>query len=77
MNYVGEEKLFSWYHSVAKAPRRSNAELLAEIHRQCVETHAEEFVLPPEKTITGREERYAYRCETIGACGANTGFMYF
>lgn len=77
MNYVGENKLFSWYRSVAKEPRLTDAELLAEIYRQYVETRFEEILLPPEKTLTGREERYAYRCETIGACGANTDFMYF
>ncbi|MBR5346013.1 MAG: hypothetical protein IK127_09345 [Clostridia bacterium] len=77
MNYVGENKLFTWYHTVAKPPRLSDAALLAEVHQQCVEFHAEEYVLPPEKTLSGREERYAYRSENIGACGASTGFMYF
>lgn len=30
-----------------------------------------------EQTVTGREERYPFRCETIGACGACTPFMFF
>ena len=77
MNYVGEEKFIAWYRQTARPPRLSDAELLAEVHRQCVEAKAEEYVLSPEQTVSGREERYPYRCETIGACGASTGFLYF
>lgn len=77
MNYVGEEKFRAWYRAVAKAPQLSDAALLEEVHRHFVETKEEAFVLPPEKTLSGREERYPFRCERIGACGADTGFMYF
>lgn len=77
MNYVGEEKFFDWYHKTAKEPQKSDAELLAEVHQQCVDTHADTYILPPEKTVSGLEERYTYRFENIGACGASTEYMYF
>ena len=77
MNYVSEEKLYAWYRQAAKEPRLSNAELLEEVHQHFMDTKEEEYTLPAEKTISGRPETYAYRCDKIGACGADTGFMYF
>jgi len=77
VNYVGEEKLWAWYREKAKTPRLSNAALLEKVHQHFVDTKEEVFVLPPEKTLSGREERYPFRCDKIGACGADTGFMYF
>ena len=77
MNYVGVEKFYRWYADTAKEPRLTNPELLEEVLRLAVESKAEEYVIPPNRTKTGTEERYAFRTENIGACGANTGFMYF
>ena len=77
MNYVGEEKLFAWYHAVAKPPRLSDGALLTEVYQQFVDTGRQEFILPAAKTLTGQIERYAFVCENVGACGASTGFMYF
>ena len=77
MNYVSEDTFIAWYRETAKPPRLSDEALMAEVYRQCVEDGAEEFVLSPEKTFSGQEERYPYRAENIGACGASTGFMYF
>ena len=77
MNYVGVEKFYRWYADTAKEPRLTDPELLEDVLRLVVETRAEEYVIPAEKTSSGREEKYAFRTENIGACGANTGFMYF
>ena len=77
MNYVGVEKFYRWYADTAKEPKKSNAELLDEALRIALEERGEQYVLPPEKTLSGSEERYCFRCENIGACGADTGFMYF
>ncbi len=77
MTYVGVEKFYRWYADTAKEPRMSSEELLSEVLRLAAEEKAEEYVLPADGTRSGREERYAFRCENVGACGANTGFMYF
>lgn len=77
MTYVGVEKFYRWYAETAKEPKMSNAELLSDVLRLAAEEKAEQYVLPGDRTISGREERYDFRCENIGACGANTGFMYF
>ena len=55
----------------------SNAQLLEEVHQHFVDTRIPEYVLPAGKTRSGTAERYSFRAENIGACGANTGFMYF
>ena len=77
MNYVGEEKLFAWYRRTAREPLLSNAELLETVHQHFVDTKEEEYTLPKEKTLSGRPEKYTDCCDKIGACGADTGFMYF
>ena len=77
MNYVNEEKLIAWYESVAKEPRMSSAALLADVFQQYVSTRVSEYVIPAEKTISGHEERYPFRFENIGACGACTNYIYF
>ena len=55
----------------------SNAELLETVHQHFVDTKDETYTLPAEKTLSGQPETYAFRCDKIGACGADTGFMYF
>ena len=77
MNYVGTEKLYAWYSETAREPRMSNAELLEAVHQHYVDTRIPEYVLPAGKTLSGKAEGYPFRAENIGACGANTGFMYF
>ena len=77
MNYVGTEKLYAWYAEKAKEPRMSNAQLLEEVHQHFVDTRVPEYILPAGKTLSGQTETYPFRAENIGACGANTGFMYF
>lgn len=77
MNYVNEEKFIEWYMSTAKPPMLSAPSLLAGAFRRYAETKCSEYVLCADQTVTGREERYPFRCETIGACGACTPFMYF
>ena len=77
MNYVGVEKFYRWYADMAKEPRMTDPELLEDVLRLVVETRAEEYVIPANRTKTGMEEKYAFRTENIGACGANTGFMFF
>ena len=77
MNYVNEEKFIAWYKSTARPPLLSEAALLADVFRRYTETRCSEYVLTAAQTVTGREERYPFRCETIGACGACTPFLYF
>lgn len=77
MNYVNEAKFISWYESVAKEPCMSSAALLADVFQQYVSTRANEYVVPADKTISGKEERYTFRFENIGACGACTDYIYF
>ena len=77
MNYVNEAKIITWYKNAAKPPQLSDSALLADVFRRYIETRCAEYVLPADRTVTGREERYPFRCETIGACGACTTFMYF
>ena len=77
MNYVNEEKFIAWYETVAKEPRLSAAALLADVFQQYVSTRAGEYVVPAENAISGQEERYPFRFENIGACGASTNYIYF
>ena len=77
MNYVNEDKFIVWYKSTARPPQLSETALLSDVFQRYVETRCSEYVLPAERTVTGREERYPFRCETIGACGACTPFLYF
>ena len=76
-NYVNEAALFAWYDEVAADPRPDRAAMLEDVARQHRETRQAEFVLPPERTRTGREERYPFRYENVGCCGASTVFYYF
>ena len=77
MNYVNEEKFIEWYENTAKQPRMTPASLLADVFRRYAETRCPEYILSPDQTVTGREERYPFRCEVVGACGACTPFIYF
>lgn len=77
MNTVNEEALLAWYEAAAKEPRLERNALLADVARQYQQTRREEYVLPPARTRSGAEERYPFRCENIGCCGASTVFWYF
>ena len=77
MNYVNEDKFIAWYKSVATEPQLSSAALLADVFQRYVSTRSNEYVIPAEMTISGHEERYPFRFENIGACGASTNYIYF
>ena len=77
MNYVNEAKFIEWYQRTAKPPLLSSEALLSDVFHRYVETRCSEYILSAEQTVTGREERYPFRCESVGACGACTPFMYF
>lgn len=76
-NYVNEAAFFAWYDRVAAEPRPGRAALLEDLARKYRESRREEYILPPEKTRSGREERYPFRYENVGCCGASTVFFYF
>ena len=76
-SYVNEAAFFAWYEAAAAQPRLSRPALLEDLARQHRETRREAFVLPPEATRSGREERYPFRYENVGCCGASTVFFYF
>jgi len=74
-NYVNEESLFLWYEE--KTGQKANKKtLLQELSRQYMATRKGEFVLGPDKTLSGKEERYAFTFENIGCCGASTMYFY-
>lgn len=75
-NYVNEEKFFAWYESVAKDKTDRKA-LLANVAKQYMARRKAVYVLPAEKTLSGKEESYPFRFENIGCCGASTIYFYF
>ena len=77
MNYVNEEAFFAWYKSAAKRETLTGPALFADVVRRMNATVTQEYVLPPSETKSGREERYPYRFENIGCCGASTMYIYF
>ncbi len=77
MNYVNEEAFIAWYRNTAKAPQLSPEALLADVFRRYVETKCSSYVLSANRTMSGQEESYPFRCEIVGACGACTPFMFF
>lgn len=76
-NYVNEAAFFAWYDAVANGPDPGRAALLDDVLRQYRETRREEYVLPPERTRSGREERYPFRYDNVGCCGASTVYLCF
>ena len=76
-NYVNEDAFFAWYEETAAEPRLSRPALLEDLVRRHRETQRQEYVLPPQKTVCGREARYPFRYENVGCCGASTVFYYF
>ena len=77
MNYINEEAFFAWYKSAAKHETPTRPALLADVISQMNITGRQEYVLSPAETKSGREERYPYRFENIGCCGASTMYIYF
>lgn len=77
MNYVNEEAFFAWYKSTVKRETLTGPALLADVVNQMNAAGKQEYVLPPSETKSGREERYPYRFENIGCCGASTMYIYF
>ena len=77
MNYVNEDKFIAWYKSVATEPQLSSAELLTDVFQQYISTRSSEYVVHANESISGHEERYPFRFENIGACGACTNYIYF
>ena len=73
-NYVNEEAFFAWYEE--KTGRKANRALLKELAQQYMSSRKEEFVLSPDAALSGREERYPFRFEAIGCCGACTMYFY-
>ena len=53
-NYVNEAAFFAWYDETAADPKPDRAALLEDVARQYRETRQTEYVLPPERTRTGR-----------------------
>lgn len=74
-NYVNEEAFFLWYQEKTGLQANKKA-LLQELARQYMATRTGEFVLGADKTLSGAEERYAFRFENIGCCGASTMYFY-
>ncbi len=74
-NYVNEEAFLAWYEEKTGLKANKKA-LLQELAKQYMATRKGEFVLDADKTLCGKEERYTFRFENIGCCGASTMYFY-
>ena len=77
MNTVNEDAFFRWYSTVSLRGITSKSALLHEVLQQYRESGREEYVLSASETRSGSEERYPFRFENVGCCGASTMFFYF
>lgn len=77
MNYVNENDFLKWYEKNAKDKQYNKFKLLNEVFEQYCETRVTEFILSSDKTVSGTEERYPYKYDEFGCCGADTKFIYF
>ena len=77
MTYVNEEAFFAWYESVTGKTRYNRSTLLDEVMQQYNRTGVEEFVVPAQKTLSGREERRKFRYDNPGCCGSSIPYLYF
>lgn len=75
--YVGQEKFFDWYAEKAKEDRPDKNRLLQEVLTGYTKTRSETYVLPADKTKSGNDEKYDFRFENVGCCGASTFYIYF
>ncbi len=76
-NFVNSEAFFKWYDSVAASLRYEEHQVLDEVFQQYCETRETSFVLPAERTKTGKPESYKYDFEDLGKCGGSALFIYF
>ncbi len=74
-NYVNEDAFFAWYEEKTGCAADKKA-LLQELARQYMSTRKGEFVLAADKSLSGAEERYPFRFENLGCCGASTMYFY-
>ncbi len=74
-NYVNEDAFLSWYRGKAASPL-PDAKALEALARGYLKTRVGEFVIPAEESKSGTEERYPFRFENIGCCGASTLYFY-
>ena len=76
-NYFNELAFLDWYDAVSRRRCTNRSALLGEVFRRYCETGKAEFVLAPAETVSGQEERYPFRFENIGCCGASTVYITF
>ena len=74
-NYINEDAFFAWYEEKTGQKPDKKA-LLGELAKQYMATRRGEFVLPAEKCLCGEEQRYPFRFENLGCCGASTIYFY-
>ena len=74
-NYVNEDAFFAWYQEKTGRPAGKKA-LLDQLSAQYMKSRKGEFVLSADQTLSGEEERYPFRFENIGCCGASTMYFY-
>ncbi len=74
-NYVNEDAFFAWYEEKTGCKADKKA-LIAELSRQYMASRKGEFLLPAEKCLSAQEERYSFRFENLGCCGASTMYFY-
>lgn len=75
--YVGQEKFFDWYSEKSAESGFDKSRLLQDVLSGYIKTHSETFILPAGRTKSGKDEKYEFRFENIGCCGASTFYIYF
>ncbi|MCF0120501.1 MAG: hypothetical protein HUJ65_02585 [Oscillospiraceae bacterium] len=77
VNYVNDDGFLSWYSEKTGSTGFNKAALLQKVFDRYLEDQVPEFILPAGSTVSGAEERYPFRFEDLGCCGASTYFIYF
>lgn len=77
VNYVNQDDFFRWYNSVSLEKIQNKSAILEDVHKGYCDTHSEVYVIPAEKTVSGKDEQYAFKYDDIGCCGASTVYIYF
>ena len=77
VNYVDEDKFFSWYEQHSRKPLNNKNRLLDDLYREFCDTGRSYYVLKSGDSTSGSEEHFPFRFEDLGCCGASTLFIYF
>jgi len=77
VNYIDEEKFFAWYLKNCKSPDSNHQRVLEGLYNRFCETGQQFYTISKENSQSGQTEKYVFRFEDSGCCGASTIFIYF